>query len=117
MCDSSGSCGKLQQAVEIRLETIRLENHNLQVTYYEYVEKVFTNLRHKLYRSKNDEMFDLKTNVFIWRLFMPTTMKYDKNLIACQSTNFEGIKTLFDITLRLIVHNSVEILNNIDYDA
>ena len=41
VCDSSGSCGKLQQAIEIQLETTRLEYHNLQVTDYEYVEKVF----------------------------------------------------------------------------
>ena len=35
----------------------------------------------------------------------------DHNLIACQNTNFEGIKTLFDISLRLIAENSCEILN------
>ena len=29
-------------------------------------EKVFKNLRHKLCRSENDEMFDSKTNVLIW---------------------------------------------------
>ena len=38
-------------------------------------------------------------------------LEYDENLIACQNTNFEGIKTLFDIILRLIVENSFEILN------
>ena len=46
-----------------------------QVTDYKYVEKVFTNLRHKLNRSENDEMSDFKTNVIIWGLFESTTMK------------------------------------------
>ena len=58
-------------------------------------------------------MLDLKTNVLIRRLFMSTTMKpalhlgreYQQNLIACRNTNFEEIKTLFDITVRLIVEN------------
>ena len=36
-----------------------------------YVEKVFTNLRHKL----ENELFNLKTNVLIWGLFIATKMK------------------------------------------
>ena len=35
-----------------------------------------------------------------------------KNLIAGRNTNFEEIKMLFDITLRLIVENSFEIMNS-----
>ena len=58
-------------------------------------------------------MFYLKTNVLIWGLIMSTTMKsathlgleYDQNLIACQNTNFEGVKTLFEFYLRLIAEN------------
>ena len=92
------SCGKLQQAFEIQLETTELEHHNLQVTDYEYVEKVFKNLRHKLCRSKNNETFDLNTNVLLWGLFMSTTVKsavhlgseHQQNLIACRNTNSEG---------------------------
>ena len=64
-------------------------------------------------------MFDLKTSVLIWGLFMSTTMKsaihlgreYDQILIACQTTNVGGINTLFDISLRLIAENLLEILN------
>ena len=64
-------------------------------------------------------MFDLRTNVLIWGLFMSTTMKsavrlgreYQQKLIARRNTNLEEIKTLFDITLRLIVEKSFEILN------
>ena len=90
-----GSYPKLQRKIEIQLQTTRLDHHNLQVTYYGYVEKVFTNLRRKLNRTEDDEMFDLKTNVLTWGLFMSTTMKsaihlgleYDENLNACQSKN------------------------------
>ena len=64
-------------------------------------------------------MFDLKTVVLIWRLFMSTTMKsavhlgreYQQKLIARYNTNFEAPKTLFDVFLRLIAENSFEILN------
>ena len=119
VCDSSGSCGKLQQSIGIQLEKTMLDDQTLQVTDYGYVEKVFKNLRHKLSRSENDEIFDLTTNVLIWGLFMSTTMKsavhpcreYQQNLIACRNTNFEDLKTLFDVTLRLIVEHSLEIQN------
>ena len=91
----------------------------MQVTDYGYVKKVFTNLRRKLKRTEDEEMFDLKTNVLIWGLLMSATLKsaihlgleHDQNLVACQNTNFEGIKTLFDITWRLIAEKSFEILN------
>ena len=46
MAQSSRSCGKLQPKIEIQLQTT---HHNLQVTDYGYVEKVFMNLRRKLY--------------------------------------------------------------------
>ena len=119
MPKSSGRCRKLQRGIEIQLQTTRLDHHNLQATDYMYVEKVFTNLRHKLNRSENDEMFDLRTNVLIWGLFMSTTMKsavnfgreYHQILIACRNKNFEDIKTLFDTSLRLIEENSYEILH------
>ena len=105
--------GKLQRKIEIQLQTTRLARD------YRYVEKVFTNLRRKLNRTEDDDMFDLKTNVLIWWLFMSTTMiaaihlglEYDQILIACQNTKFEGIKTLFDISLMLVAKNAFEILN------
>ena len=58
MPKSSSGCGKLQRKMEIQLRTTRLDRHNLQVTDYGYVE---------------NEMFDLKTNVRIWRLLMVVT--------------------------------------------
>ena len=61
-----GIAVKLQRKIEIQLQTTRMDHHNLQVTGYGYVEKVFTNLRRKLNRTEEDEIFDLKTNVLIW---------------------------------------------------
>ena len=118
MLKNSRSCGKLQRKIEIQLQTTRLDHHSLQVTDYGCVDTFFTNLCRKLNRNEDDEMFDLKTNVLIWGLFMSTTIKsadyqdldFDQNLIACQNTNFEGIKTLFDISLRMIAENWFEIL-------
>ena len=34
---------------------------------------------------------------------------YDENLVACRNTNFDELKTLFDITQRLILEQSIEI--------
>ena len=50
---------------------------------------------------------------------MSTTMKasvhlgtrYNEILVACRNTNVEELKTLFDITQRLILNHGFEILN------
>ena len=62
--DRSGSCGELQQGLEIQLETTGLDCHDPQVTDYECVEKVFKNLRRKLSRSKKDETFLTRRPVY-----------------------------------------------------
>ena len=38
-------------------------------------------------------------------------LECDQIVIACQDTYFEGIKTLFDVSLRPIAENSFEILS------
>ena len=51
-------------------------------------------------------MRDFNINVLIWGLFMSTTKKasvhlgpnYNENLEVYRNTNFEELKTLFDIT-------------------
>ena len=51
-------------------------------------------------------MRDLNTNVLIWELIVSTTKKasvhlgpkYNENLEVNRNTNFEELKTLFDIT-------------------
>ena len=117
--ERSGSRWKEQQGIEnLRSdERARLHFHNMQISDKLYVEKVFDNLRQKLRLSSYT--LDAKTNVLLWRPFMPTTMKssvhlglqYQENLTAYRNTDFEELKTLFDITQRLIVEQSFEILN------
>ena len=76
------------------------------------MEKVFTNVRQKLDRSGDDQM--LGTGIF-----MSTTMKaaihlgenYKVNLFAYRNTNFDALKTWFDITQKLILDQNHEILN------
>ena len=56
-------------------------------------------------------MLDLKVNVIIWGTFMSATMKtavhlgldHEKNLLIAKNTDFEELKTLFDITQKLIL--------------
>ena len=36
---------------------------------------------------------------------------YNENLVACRNTNFKELKTLFDITQRLILEHAFEIPN------
>ena len=51
--------------MKIYRQTTKLDHHE-RVTDYGYVEKVFANLRRKLMRTEDDEMFDLlKTNALI----------------------------------------------------
>ena len=92
LCQRSRSCGKLLGNIETQIETTGLDYHDLNITEYKHVEKVFTNLRHKLNRSENDEMFDLKTNVLIWRPFMSTTMKISNSPWPRTSTTFDRVQ-------------------------
>ena len=60
-----------------------------------------------------------ETNVLIWWSFMSTAMtaavhlgpNYNEHLEVFRNTNFEELKTLFDITLRFVVDHQVAILN------
>ena len=83
MLKSSRGCKKLQRKIEIQQQTTRLDHHNLQVTDYGYVEKVFTNLRRKLNRTEDDEMFHLKTNVLIWRNTSIARRQFQRRVQAC----------------------------------
>ena len=69
MPKSSRGCGKLQRKIEIQRQTTRLNPITWKSQITGTLRKVFTNLRRKLNRTEDDEMFDLKTNVLIWGLF------------------------------------------------
>ena len=69
VCDSSGSCGKLQQAIEIQLKR---PGWNTII----YKSQIMSTLRkssillHKLSRSEKDEVFDLITDVSFCGLYI-----------------------------------------------
>ena len=62
-------------------------------------------------------MLDQRVNVVISGLFMSTTMKaaihlgedYNENLVACRNPYYDALKTLFDITQKLILNQKHEI--------
>ena len=64
-------------------------------------------------------MAALKTIVLIWRMFMASSMKaaihlgpnYLANLDVHKNINFEEIQSLFNITQKLMLEHSEEILN------
>ena len=105
-CESSGSTGKPVRCIDNPLERTRLDYHNMQISDYRYVGKVFKNLRQKLTLSEDAQVLDLKTNVLIWGLFVSTTMKasvhvgpnYNENLEGYKNTSFKDLNNLFDVT-------------------
>ena len=113
-CARSGSIGKTVQGVENQLARARLDCHILQISDYRSVDKVFEHFTQKL--SIISCVLDEKTNVLIWGLLMSTTMKasvyfgpsYNDNLVAFRNTK---LRALFAITQRLILEQSIEILN------
>ena len=81
--------------------------------------KIFQFLQQKLGMSAGYSTFSLhETNVLIWRMFMSSSMKaaihlgpnYLANLKVYKNTNFEEIESLFDITWKLMLEYSEEIL-------
>ena len=110
---------KPARSIENQHTRTRLDDHSLQVSGIVFIEEVFKPLGQKLNRSENDKMLHLKTYVLLWGLFMSTTMKasvhlgpnYNENLVENRNTNFEELKTFFDITQRLILEHEFEILN------
>ena len=73
----------------------------------------------KVESSLDDQMLEQRINVLILGLFMWTTMNvamhsgenYNENLIVRRNPHFDELKTLFDITQKLILKQNHEILN------
>ena len=113
------STGKLEPGDDIKIERTRLEFHNLQISDHRYLEKVLKNLRQKLNLPEEAPVLDLKTNVLIRGSFLSTSMKaavhfgpnYNEIVEVYRNTNFEELKNLFDIILRLILEHEAEMLN------
>ena len=110
------SAVKPVRGVQNQLTEVKLDHQNLQVFENRYIEKVLMNVRRKLNRPEGDQMLDHRVHLLIWGLFMTTTMKavihvgedYNKNLVACGNTNFDALKTFFDIRQKLILNQKHE---------
>ena len=86
-----GNCNERWKSTD---KTTKFDHHE-QVTDYGYVEKVFANLRRKMMRTEDDEMFDLlKTNSFFWcgdsscrqrESPIQKGLEDEMNLIVCQN--------------------------------
>ena len=94
----------------------------MEYTNHRYMEKIFQNLAKKLGMSVINATFSMdscKTNVLIWGLFSASSMKAAihlgpnclANLEVYKNTNFEEIESLFNITQKLMLEHSEEILN------
>ena len=100
-----------------RLTETRLTHHNVEIFTRPYLEKVFANDPQKLSRQEEDRMLDLKANGIVWRIFMSATMRaavhlgsdYENNLCITKNTDFEQLKTLFDVWQKLTLKHGSEI--------
>ena len=110
-----GRCGVCERASTGRL--VRgIEN---QVARTELDCTQYSNLRQKWNLPESEQIVDQKINVLIWGLFMSTAMKaavhlgqnYKDNSVSYRNTNFEELKTLFDIMQKLILDQDFGILN------
>ena len=79
---------------------------------------VFKNLRHKLKLPESKQVPDEKdllidlgiVHVNNEESISPSWKSYSEQIVAYRNTNFEELKTLFDITQRLILEHAFEIL-------
>ena len=94
----------------------------MKFTNHQYMTKVFHFLQKTFGISAGYSTYSmeaLKTNVLIRIMFMSSSMKaaihlgpnYLANLEVYKNTNFEEIGSLFNITQKLILEHSEEILN------
>ena len=116
--ESSGSDGtrKLMRAVDTKIEF-----RNMKIPDHQNLTMVFQYLQKNLGITAGYSTFGIeamKTNVLIWGLFMSSSMKaaihhgpnYTENLEVYKNTNFGEIQNVFNITQKLVLEHSEEIL-------
>ena len=95
---------------------------NMRYTNHQYMTKVFQFLQKRLGMSATHATFSMqayKTNVLIWRMFMPSSMKAAIHLVPnslpnseiYKNTIFEDIESLLNITQQLALERSEDMLN------
>ena len=96
-------------------------NKNLGYTNHPYTTKIFQFLQKNLGMSAGDATFTMQTyknKCMIWRMFMSSSMKaaihlgpnYLTNSEIYKNTKFEEIESLFNVTQKLVMEHSEEIL-------
>ena len=114
----SASTRKLVQAATARTGISKYEVHELSV--HDDRSSIFCKRSMGITEAYSTfSMAALKTNVLIWGMFMASSMKaaihlgpnYLAKLEVHKNTNLEEIQSLFDITQKLILEHSEEILN------
>ena len=112
-----GTCGKLQRGFENQLDRTRIDNHNVHISDYRYADspreretEIESSSGQSNVGSKSQRI-DLEAMSTTMKSAVRVGLQYQENLVAFKNTNFEELKTLFDITLRLIVEQSSEILS------
>ena len=112
-----GTCGKLQRGFENQLDRTRINNHNVQISDYRYVDSLWereTEIESSSGQSNvgsKSQRIDLEAMSTTMKSAVRVGLQYQENLVAYKNTNFEELKTLFEKTLRLIVEQSSEILS------
>ena len=93
----------------------------MEYTNHQYMSKIFQFLQNRLGMSASDATITMqayKTNVLTWRMFMSSLMKaaihfgprYLANSEIYKNTKVEDIESLFNITQKLEMEHSQEIL-------
>ena len=86
----------------------------MEYTNHRYLEKIFQILEKKLGMSVINATFSIDsrtTNVLTWRLFLTSSMDFLTNSEIYKNAKFEIIRSVFNITQKLIKEHSEEILN------
>ena len=95
----------------------KMSHYNFQIFNVDHLEKVCSNVRQKLSRLQGDEMLNIDVNAMIWGIFTSAIMKaavhlgqdYQQNLCTTKDTDFEKVRTLFDISQKFILDHKDEI--------
>ena len=110
--------GKPIAQIQNRLTETRLTHHNFEIFNVPHLKKVFADVRQKLSRQEGDQMQDLEVSWIIWRMCVCRGRRRQRfisgwiartNLFITKNTDFEQLKTLFDISQSLILGHKSEI--------
>ena len=113
--DANTNASTGRPVAETTKETIgtKLSHHNFEISRnnFGHLEEVHSNVRQQLGRQQGDDMVDIDVNAMICGIVMSATLEAavdlgqdnQENLRTTKKTDFEKVKTLFDILQKLIL--------------